>query len=59
MKENEEHFVSAKLWDRKKCEFGLVVPVKFTAVTKVLRVTTNISGEILKKKDKIYSFYGV
>ena len=45
MKENKENFVSVLVVEPRKREVGLVVPVKFTAVTKELRVATILSAE--------------
>ena len=46
----EENFGSAVAVVSKKREDGVVVPAKFTAVTKNLRVATVLSKESLKQK---------
>ena len=47
MKEDKINFVSTLLVRPKKRELGLVVPARFTAVTKELRVRTILSAETL------------
>ena len=47
---SEENFMSAVAVVPKKREVRLVVPVKFTAVTKQLRFATVLLKEILKRK---------
>ena len=50
----EENFGSTVAVVSKKREDGVVVPAKFTAVTKNLRVATVLSKESLKQK---FSFW--
>ena len=56
MKKSKEKFVSALVVGPRKCEVGLVVPTKFTAVTKELRVAAILSAEILKIKTNYNHF---
>ena len=56
MKECKGNFVSASVVGPGKREVALVVPTKFTAVTKKLRFATILSAEILKIKTKYTHF---
>ena len=56
MKENKENFVSALVAWPRKYEVRLVVPAKFIAVTKELRVAIILSAEIFKVKIKYTHF---
>ena len=56
MKENKENFVSALVVGPRDREVGLVVPAKFAAVTKKLRVATIVLAKKLKIKTKYTHF---
>ena len=56
MKENKENFISALVVGPINAKVGPVVPAKFTAITKELRVVTILSAEILKIKTKCTHF---
>ena len=56
MKENKENFPSALVVRPRKHKVGLALPVKFTAVTKELRIATILSAEIWKMKTKYTHF---
>ena len=55
LKDTKENFVSAVVVRPRKLKVGLVVPAKFMAVNKELRVPTVLLKEILKGKN--YSHY--